>query len=1229
MNSVSMDPKDPLLPAAKFGPKHLSMEPHCIKRRQANAIKNSLKIDRGPGRPPGPLTSTLLARRKDYADKKHVEVVRHQFSERSSQPDLLRALNTKAGRKCFPHLSQALNQDPGKETLLNSTVELVNNAGRAAKPDLVRLLGAKLKAPEVAKLLSMDKRVVQNIFARKRSDSAISPFGLAYPPNVTRVKSDPDEAEICVNFFRHRCATSSSASRESATLQLKVGYQVMKEQFYAEFPQLIQNACKLNPGLVSQARQASNPTRFQKSILAVDDRKFGSFEARLNFARKNYKKKLKEFAKRLHDVTRVKPAQKEWGEEAVKLAIDAEDIKDENDQVRPMSQPAFLQAIANAGIKFTNTFHPHDCPVHSKGKGEFDIMLAIAKRGEDELQAKYQEDQHVNGKRPMTLLESTQLRQFQQQRDDVSQSLRAYERHMKQFEVCRNYVRSVEDNLAIGECVVYRDFVSQYLFATELLGDKMNNLQYVLVWRDRNSNCLTSFKVANFCSDKDTMAHDAWYIADVFHFHIGTPASPDETNHFSGLLADFHTIYFVGDHGLSSKRTNYHESLMQTTYKKIIRPLFLCSYHAYSRADGAGGEPKRLALAAAKERKWWSTSEDYARGITRSEYQNSIGYSFPAINRSADIFPVKLHAERLFLNKMCDIMYVTDEVGVVFYREAPAALDTPVPYGVVDLMGRSNKDPMYLCVTCSGKQQQVCRHKVADCKFKGESAPGDGLNKTPNPRRIKGPQTGGQSVAKPGLFPCRVPGCFVTYYQKYLSSNSHMLVHSFPLDPLYTFFNPSVLYTELESERVLGKQKGPGLYPCVFPGCVHDFYTSIAKANLHMQKDHSPMPTLYKATRATKKADKEPDTEKEKEKRARNEADTEKKSPKKRKKAQSKKPQFDSESDSGSEPEWSGGESEEEFSQSAEESENEAEVEKKSENSNLSRSLAEPVAPNSCSSFSMSPRSTAHSSSCSSFASSAISSGSSSRLFSGPQSAFVSDLPLVTPKCSFFSVEVSQANFHTVVSTFSSTTPSTPPANSTTTTITTTPAPTEANPERRSAVTATKTPNIRTSTTTTNTTTTTTTTTTTPRTPATGTTRAAAAWIHPKDSLREMKSDDLVILVDESTGWFVGKIFKMHPTDSDRICVWEYGSDQWNKPKTGTSPSRAIKWMPKYFSPQKRQDMYSHLPLSQSDVNSGFKPVTDWQYKESALLWGDLICQRTHVLHEQIWKLIRDIIKNV
>ena len=154
---------------------------------------------------------------------------------------------------------------------------------------------------------------------------------------------------------------------------------------------------------------------------------------------------------------------------------------------------------------------------------------------------------------------------------------------------------------------------------------------------------------------------------------------------FLQILINFILLVTMAHTLVAERGTFFNESRLQTETGKEIRLLFLCSYHAYSRADGAGAEIKRLALKAAKNQAWWNTGADFANGITRSDYHNSIGYFFPKINRSADALPDKKlfvdkndKGEALFLKNKCDIHFVFNEIGVVFYRDlrTPAHLHT-------------------------------------------------------------------------------------------------------------------------------------------------------------------------------------------------------------------------------------------------------------------------------------------------------------------------------------------------------------------------------------------------------------------------------------------------------------------------------------------------------------------------------------------------------------------------
>jgi hypothetical protein len=119
-----------------------------------------------------------------------------------------------------------------------------------------------------------------------------------------------------------------------------------------------------------------------------------------------------------------------------------------------------------------------------------------------------------------------------------------------------------------------------------------------------------------------------------------------------------------------------------------------------------------------------------------------------------------------------------------------------------------------------------------------------------------------------------------------------------------------------------------------------------------------------------------------------------------------------------------------------------------------------------------------------------------------------------------------------------------------------------------------------------------------------------------------MKKNYTVILCDDSSGWFVGRIVKMNPS---KILVWEYGSEVWNNPKPGTFPPKSLLWLPKYYSKRKQKDLYKADPLSIQEAANQYKPVKIWQHKESALLWGNLVTDK-NILHPKSWDLMQDIV---
>jgi hypothetical protein len=195
-------------------------------------------------------------------------------------------------------------------------------------------------------------------------------------------------------------------------------------------------------------------------------------------------------------------------------------------------------------------------------------------------------------------------------------------------------------------------------------------------------------------------------------------------------LEKFHTIFISGDHGVhfSAIDTIINESKWSNTFRpdgqKIrIHLLFLCSYHAYNRCDGAGAltvvEKKRLRKLGIAP----INAKEFAIAMDRSHHQNVQSWPFPYIDRSHHVFPwtaqKKITAQEKLRDK-CEIRFdfldekgqISSEFGVALVRDVPGPFDK-WDYLVVDLLEREKGDKM--CKECSNRFQRPVRHHGAVC----------------------------------------------------------------------------------------------------------------------------------------------------------------------------------------------------------------------------------------------------------------------------------------------------------------------------------------------------------------------------------------------------------------------------------------------------------------------------------------------------------------------------------
>ena len=422
----------------KVSAKYLSSDPKNVKRRQGYVRAAEYAAAGGPprkrGRPLGPSTPLLEQRNRHYAEKRRA--LKSATLMQQSETDFLNVLNTSSGRKQFPEIASKLQSEEVKDVVAAAAYNLVQTSGRAVKPQLVRNLASKLSSRQTSKFFKIPLQ--------------------CFPPNVTREKHNAVEDALCVQFFKDKCASSDSYSRESSTLVMRKTFQDMEQEFYASYPALLQIACKANPELLPHALSCAKPTRFERAIIAVNnpDNRF-DYDLRLQLARKRYAAKLEKCASRLATITRVKPISKTFDEDELvndpsHIVLDEDQAQSQNDVdnlVCPLSQRAFLQALHRAGVKYTTKFHPHECPIHTKGEQHYQLQVTIAK--DNELRLLHQKVECEQNGVEWLQVNSIQLSTAQAELKHANSELEGFYRHIKQYEQCRKYISQLEEALSI------------------------------------------------------------------------------------------------------------------------------------------------------------------------------------------------------------------------------------------------------------------------------------------------------------------------------------------------------------------------------------------------------------------------------------------------------------------------------------------------------------------------------------------------------------------------------------------------------------------------------------------------------------------------------------------------------------------------------------------------------------------------------------------------------------
>ena len=188
----------------------------------------------------------------------------------------------------------------------------------------------------------------------------------------------------------------------------------------------------------------------------------------------------------------------------------------------------------------------------------------------------------------------------------------------------------------------------------------------------------------------------------------------------------------------------FNETTFFAKYNKAVESIFLCSYHAYNRCDGAGVVPKRLSKQAQREGAGPIGGASYAHAVNMSNYLNHVAFHFDQVNRSEYVFSSELQ-EYTNMRKMCHFQYhyidahgaVAHEPGIVLVKMTS---DDALSFQVIDMVRRQPEQAM--CPRCSNHHQRPVQHNVE--KSQCTLPPVVVLDRTslafPDPNRLRGPQ---------------------------------------------------------------------------------------------------------------------------------------------------------------------------------------------------------------------------------------------------------------------------------------------------------------------------------------------------------------------------------------------------------------------------------------------------------------------------------------------------------
>ena len=322
--------------------------------------------------------------------------------------------------------------------------------------------------------------------------------------------------DIYIEFFYTSTGVQSGSIR--ATRMLPIAKHTLFVRLFAVFPMLLRQFDQTHPEVLDKvpktchlrvSMEAALNNAQRSGFNARDERR-----TRTKMATDRYMAKLARNRNRSNRSIAPARLRKNKEVEEVEEEVDPEVYAREN-KIRPIGDKVFMQLVKDRGIRWTKKNKPYNCPIHTNGplldgqKNKFVAKSHVIDAALLELaHIKDLNSQQREEKANLVKRRVVQRAKLRRLEADIAK----YTEHLRQYEVCRKALDDLAANLKPFECIVYRDFVNQYTSD----GDKMGNLQLVVLYRLVEGGCLLQLKVYNFSGGKCGVSCDPYFVADVF-----------------------------------------------------------------------------------------------------------------------------------------------------------------------------------------------------------------------------------------------------------------------------------------------------------------------------------------------------------------------------------------------------------------------------------------------------------------------------------------------------------------------------------------------------------------------------------------------------------------------------------------------------------------------------------------------------------------------------------------